>query len=448
MPPKSKVDPKKAEADRLQGLVLALLREEENKYCADCDGKQPRWASWNLGVFICIRCAGIHRNLGVHVSKVKSVNLDSWTAEQCQSMRVMGNAKAKVVYEADLPEHFRRPQTDQQLESFIRAKYEHKRYILRDWVAPRVDVSEIPPAGEESRASNPSAVSSIKPPVGARVTNRPAEVAGNELLDISFPAATQPKATPTPSLLDFDSSGDSVTAPTANNGALTGDIDDIFGSFVSAGPTATNTSCPPSDPAPSAASIELSGITGDLSALSMGSNAFDDKKSNSDILALFGNVPKAVPTSHATPGQQPQHNWGGGLFGGPAAPAYQQKQVNGGMSGLNFNSSFGMQPTQPPVQPTMSGGMGDLSGLLMGGNAMNAQPPKPELPHQQMMSMHQPPQTSAFDSLSLNSLFPGGLSQASFTNPQTAAAFAAASPFASPPSMMGGENGLNFDSLL
>jgi stromal membrane-associated protein len=42
----------------------------------------PRWASWNIGVFICIRCAGFHRNLGVHISKVKSVNLDSWTGEQ------------------------------------------------------------------------------------------------------------------------------------------------------------------------------------------------------------------------------------------------------------------------------------------------------------------------------------------------------------------------------
>jgi len=42
----------------------------------------PRWSSWNLGVFLCIRCAGIHRNLGVHISRVKSVNLDSWTPEQ------------------------------------------------------------------------------------------------------------------------------------------------------------------------------------------------------------------------------------------------------------------------------------------------------------------------------------------------------------------------------
>ncbi|RCN42885.1 putative GTP-ase activating protein [Ancylostoma caninum] len=73
-----------------------MLREEENKHCADCLAKQPRWASWNIGVFICIKCAGIHRNMGVHISKVKSVNLDSWTAEQVQSMRLMGNAKAKV----------------------------------------------------------------------------------------------------------------------------------------------------------------------------------------------------------------------------------------------------------------------------------------------------------------------------------------------------------------
>jgi len=47
-----------------------------------CHIAGPRWASWNLGIFLCIRCAGIHRNLGVHISKVKSVNLDSWTSEQ------------------------------------------------------------------------------------------------------------------------------------------------------------------------------------------------------------------------------------------------------------------------------------------------------------------------------------------------------------------------------
>uniref|UniRef100_A0A8C6SEH5 Arf-GAP domain-containing protein n=1 Tax=Neogobius melanostomus TaxID=47308 RepID=A0A8C6SEH5_9GOBI len=56
-----------------------------HKICVfTCSPSGPRWAAWNLGVFMCIRCAGIHRNLGVHISRVKSVNLDQWTPEQIQ----------------------------------------------------------------------------------------------------------------------------------------------------------------------------------------------------------------------------------------------------------------------------------------------------------------------------------------------------------------------------
>ncbi|NWZ53582.1 SMAP2 protein, partial [Haliaeetus albicilla] len=138
------------DVDRYQAVLASLLVEEENKYCADCQAKGPRWASWNIGVFICIRCAGIHRNLGVHISRVKSVNLDQWTQEQIQCMQEMGNGKANRLYEAYLPENFRRPQTDQHpfflccwgniepfhlvalaVESFIRDKYEKKKYMDR-----------------------------------------------------------------------------------------------------------------------------------------------------------------------------------------------------------------------------------------------------------------------------------------------------------------------------
>lgn len=87
-------------------------------------------------MFLCIRCAGIHRNLGVHISRVKSVNLDAWTPEQVISLQQMGNSRARAVYEAQLPDGFRRPQTDTALENFIRAKYEHKKYLAREWVPP------------------------------------------------------------------------------------------------------------------------------------------------------------------------------------------------------------------------------------------------------------------------------------------------------------------------
>nr|CAG4637030.1 EOG090X06Q2 [Ceriodaphnia reticulata] len=133
---KTEKEKQKLIQEKCQTILASMLRDEDNKYCVDCDAKGPRWASWNLGIFLCIRCAGIHRNLGVHISRVKSVNLDSWTPEQVVSLQQMGNSRARAVYEANLPDSFRRPQTDSTLESFIRAKYETKKYIAKEWVCP------------------------------------------------------------------------------------------------------------------------------------------------------------------------------------------------------------------------------------------------------------------------------------------------------------------------
>jgi len=63
--------------------------------CADCHvNTHPRWASWSLGVFICIRCSGIHRGMGTHISRVKSADLDAWTDEQTAMMLKWGNRRA------------------------------------------------------------------------------------------------------------------------------------------------------------------------------------------------------------------------------------------------------------------------------------------------------------------------------------------------------------------
>lgn len=61
-----------------------LLRIPGNNQCADCQARNPGWASWSLGIFLCIRCASIHRKLGTHISKVKSLSMDTWTGEQVQ----------------------------------------------------------------------------------------------------------------------------------------------------------------------------------------------------------------------------------------------------------------------------------------------------------------------------------------------------------------------------
>ncbi|KAH7840107.1 hypothetical protein Vadar_012734 [Vaccinium darrowii] len=49
-----------------------LLLQNDNHVCADCCAPDPKWASVNIGVFICLKCCGVHRSLGTHISKVIS----------------------------------------------------------------------------------------------------------------------------------------------------------------------------------------------------------------------------------------------------------------------------------------------------------------------------------------------------------------------------------------
>ena len=68
-----------------------LKEEAENNRCVDCNGPDPQWASISHGTFICLTCAGVHRGLGVHISFVRSLNLDSWSAKQLKLMSAGGN---------------------------------------------------------------------------------------------------------------------------------------------------------------------------------------------------------------------------------------------------------------------------------------------------------------------------------------------------------------------
>ncbi|XP_024149352.1 arf-GAP with coiled-coil, ANK repeat and PH domain-containing protein 3 isoform X1 [Oryzias melastigma] len=106
-----------------------------NEQCCDCGQADPRWASINFGILLCIECSGIHRSLGVHCSKVRSLTLDSWEPELLKLMCELGNNVINHIYEGSCQEQgLKKPlpsSSRQEKETWIKAKYVEKKFLKK-----------------------------------------------------------------------------------------------------------------------------------------------------------------------------------------------------------------------------------------------------------------------------------------------------------------------------
>ena len=123
--------------DENPSKLLKTVQEHDqgNRWCADCNSESKvEWVSINLGIILCIECSGIHRSLGTHVSKVRSLTLDtpSFTTDVVECLLQIGNRISNMVWEAKLPPNTK-PQgnhttRDQRLR-YITAKYVDRAFV-------------------------------------------------------------------------------------------------------------------------------------------------------------------------------------------------------------------------------------------------------------------------------------------------------------------------------
>ncbi|KAL1007797.1 hypothetical protein UPYG_G00091710 [Umbra pygmaea] len=118
-----------------EGILQRVQTLPGNELCCDCSQNAPCWASINLGILLCIECSGIHRSLGVHCSKVRSLTLDSWEPELLKLMCELGNSVINHIYEGACEElGVKKPGPSsprQEKEAWIKAKYVEKRFLKK-----------------------------------------------------------------------------------------------------------------------------------------------------------------------------------------------------------------------------------------------------------------------------------------------------------------------------
>jgi hypothetical protein len=133
-----------------------------NNVCCDCYATSPEWAVINLGTFICIDCSGIHRSLGVQISKVRSLTLDRWEQQHINKMREVGNAQINQIFEYSVPPYRSKPSANATLEE--RRYWIHSKYVKRSFFDPS-KFEEYPVVAQQLPNANNDDLEALKPAI-------------------------------------------------------------------------------------------------------------------------------------------------------------------------------------------------------------------------------------------------------------------------------------------
>ncbi|KAK1799646.1 hypothetical protein P4O66_006184 [Electrophorus voltai] len=125
--------------DLTKAIIDDVLRMPGNSVCCDCSAPDPLWISTNLGILTCIECSGIHREMGVHHSRIQSLSLDKLGTSELLLARNVGNFAFNDIVEAGLPSLSLKPSADSDMavrKDFILAKYIECQFAQRSGGSP------------------------------------------------------------------------------------------------------------------------------------------------------------------------------------------------------------------------------------------------------------------------------------------------------------------------